>query len=189
MKIEIQKLIEQIESNNPALTSIVLQDGTLTQEELSAIINALQKNSHIQTLNLSNNPIPLNEMQVLVQLLKRQQLKLLTLVNAQISDYSAGLIAGALEKNSSLLELNLAENLIGDKGAIEIAWYSIKSSLQKVDLGGNNITDGGAAEVCNITGVKKDFSVDLKGNPEGDGLIHIEPVECTGACGAGCVLQ
>ena len=76
-------------------------------------------------------------------------LKELKLVNNQIGDKGAALIADALKKNTTLKKLYLGKNKIGDEGAALIADALKKNTtLTALGLYGNQIGDEGASALA-----------------------------------------
>ena len=87
----------------------------------------------------------------------------LSLINCNINDEKATLLAEALKTKCFLKILILTANKIGDKGAIAIAECLPQSEIQHVDLSLNQICDGGASALLEATSMK-DISLSLFGN-------------------------
>ncbi|CAF3090785.1 unnamed protein product [Rotaria sp. Silwood2] len=67
----------------------------------------------------------------------------------EIGEEGAKSLSQLLEKNGTLLELNLCGNSIGDKGAQYLAQALEKNeTLTKMDLGSNGISDEGAKHIA-----------------------------------------
>ena len=87
----------------------------------------------------------------------------LSLINCNINDEKATLLAEALKTKCFLKILVLTANKIGDKGAIAIAECLPQSEIQHIDLSLNQVCDGGASALLEATSMK-DISLSLFGN-------------------------
>ncbi len=94
----------------------------------------------------------------------------LNMLNCNLDDERAALLAEGLQYNSSVEVLKLVANDIGDKGAVAIAG-AIKGcpNLHYLDLSFNKIGDEGAITLVNIN--RDNFKLLLIGNPISDSFI------------------
>lgn len=125
---ELKPLLSQVSTNDPDLTSLHLSHKKITNKQLLQISDALQQNSNVTEIWLTNN---------------------------QISDGdcggggggagSVGYLMSVLESNRSVGEVYLGGNKIGAKGASSIANLLQKNNiLTDIGLEDNDICDGGA---------------------------------------------
>ncbi|XP_068745826.1 NLR family CARD domain-containing protein 3-like isoform X1 [Montipora capricornis] len=112
----------------------------------SALATALEINSTLTYLNLSDNEIGDSGAVALAKAMEfNSTLTFLALSYCKIGDSGAVALARAMEFNSSLTELNLGLNEIGDSGAGALAKAMERNStLTELDLFENNISSFGA---------------------------------------------
>mmetsp|Transcript_57103 Transcript_57103/g.121214 ORF Transcript_57103/g.121214 Transcript_57103/m.121214 type:complete len:317 (-) Transcript_57103:240-1190(-) len=123
---ELKPLLHQVATNDPTLTSLHLCHKKITNKQLLQISDALQSNTSVTEIWLTNN---------------------------QISDDSSGAggagsvgyFASVLESNTSVGEVYLGSNKIGAKGASSIAnLLQHNNTITDIGLDDNKICDGGA---------------------------------------------
>ncbi|KAK7165692.1 hypothetical protein R3I93_005690 [Phoxinus phoxinus] len=141
----LQKLLPVVEASRSAQ----LWDCKITDEGCAALTSALRSNSPLRELDLSGNIIGDKGLTLLSDGLKDPHCKLekLTLCECKITDEGCAALASALRSNSLLRELDLTENIIGDKG-LKLLSDGLKDphcKLEKLELWGCNITDEGCA--------------------------------------------
>ncbi|MCE3238542.1 MAG: hypothetical protein K0R24_1523 [Gammaproteobacteria bacterium] len=128
-----QGLLDQLASNDSQLTALDLSGRGLTVTQLKELIKALEGNTHLNILNVSNNPIG----DIGAQLLAAPHFHFNVL-------YASGCNISAvrpLAENTRLLELDLASNEISAAGA---GLFAENKTLQSLSLAGNPVGDEGA---------------------------------------------
>ena len=108
---------------NRTLTHLDLSENDISDLGTEAICKALQSNNVLTHLILAGNKIGDSGAVALAEALKSPatQLSHLSLVRCRITSLGVEILAGALETNRSLTNLNLSFNQISDTGAIQLA--------------------------------------------------------------------
>ena len=108
---------------NTTLHTLDMSDNEISDDEVIAISDCLKKNSSLEKLNLSKNEI-------------------------KITNEGAKMIAEALQLNTTLKQLDLSINKIFDDGATAIS-NVLKSNitLQELNISHNNITNKGITKI------------------------------------------
>jgi PAS domain S-box-containing protein len=135
-------LLERITINDAKLTEVDVSYSNLTLTELQALLQALEKNTYVTTLNVSGNPIG----DTGAQLLAAPALAFTSLVanECKITD------AKALAENTRFTSLMLASNEISGVG---LTPFADNKTLKRLSLAGNNLTDQDAEVLANNTGL------------------------------------
>lgn len=109
------KLFASSLSGVPYIQSVNLADNNLTDEALTALVNALASLPSLTSVNLSKNTIGLQAAAALGSYLGRSNcpLKKLALSYADVDDYEAAKFVTVLKTNLSLTDIDLAHNKIG----------------------------------------------------------------------------
>lgn len=177
----IKTIINEIKNNEKTEVSV---KGKLLKDELKELSAAIKENHAIKTITFSNVYFYMYDMfkeEVLQQemlpvyiagfLLKGNcSLEIINLPENSIKDDGVLYMVQALKNNSTLKHLNLANNMVSNKGAKSIAvLLSIKkSSIESIDLSGNNIGSEGIEYI--YQGIQSSASlklVNLSNNPDG----------------------
>jgi hypothetical protein len=111
------------------------------------------ENEFPSSLNLSQEQVIDQDIPIIIQqAIINKQCTILDLTGNEITSEGADLLADTLNKNSTLQELFLYNNRLGDKGVRSIAFeLSINNStLKKLHLGFNDITDDGAQHLAQM---------------------------------------
>jgi len=128
-------ILDRLKTNDPTLQQLELHRKHLTFEDLKALVAALEHNTCLTALDLSDNLINDEGAQLLAQSLRVLSLN----VSAnKISDTGAA----ALAQNTVLNALDLSYNQVGDLGAVALAENSVLTSLTLRD---NQVRSPGAA--------------------------------------------
>ena len=135
---------------NCVLTHLDLGCNDIRDEIAVALSKALESNTTLSYLNLSNDPdwceqiSPSGASALARALLKNSTLKCLVLGSNFIRDSGARAFADALQKNSSLTQLDVSENDIGDLGT-EAICKALQSNhvMTHLILSSNTIVDSG----------------------------------------------
>ena len=130
-------------------SKITLIGKELTDDNLPTIVKVLQK-GNVEELNMMMNHITLQDDTTFTdELASNTTLKVLSLLNNQISNVGAKNLSKALMKNNTLECLILRGNCIGDEGAVDIATsFLFNDTLKVVLLGENNITNVGGEKLA-----------------------------------------
>lgn len=140
------KAMRAVEKNRLALVSATEHD--LTDEDGPRLANALLKNTHLMTLNLSKNRVgPATAIMMSEALAQHTQLLTLNLSDNALDEEGAAAIAAALTSRSTAIEtLSMARCWVGDEGARALATaLAVNTSLRTLDVSGNRMTDAAAA--------------------------------------------
>lgn len=145
-------LLEPVLHGEPAETTHRLIDhhSTFWNSQLTQLIsqNQLSSSIHLIQEQLNDQDIPI----VIEQGLIQRQCTLLDLTGNEITREGAIYLAKALSDNSTLTELILYNNRLGDKGVRLLAFeLSINNhTLKKLNLGFNDLTDDGAQHLAQM---------------------------------------
>jgi hypothetical protein len=161
---ELKPLLNKISSNNEDIESIQLSHKKITDKNLLQISDALQMNTNVEEIWLTNNLI--TEVGSLTGVLeKNESVTEVYLGGNKIGDqggkiasymmwdlcytcgchdsltpHKASCIAALIQKNSTITDMGIEENNITDDGAKMLAdALSHNSTLQTLKLNGNNI--------------------------------------------------
>eukprot|EP00804_Cyclotella_cryptica_P026374 CCRYP_007691-RB/>CCRYP_007691-RB protein AED:0.07 eAED:0.07 QI:179/1/1/1/0.5/0.33/3/545/274 len=136
---ELKPLLARISSNSADLRSIQLSHKKITDKNLLQISDALQTNSNVNEIWLTNNLI--TEVGSLTAALESNStVGELYLGGNKLGDRGASCIAALIQRNSTITDMGIEENNISDAGARMLAdALSHNSTLQTLKLNGNNI--------------------------------------------------
>ena len=154
----------------PTLRSLNLECCEITDFGTNVIASALETNSTLQKVDISENDFGLAGAAALAHVLRTNScLQELTLCQNNLTDACIEAFADALRVNSTLRIFNLALNDIMDHGAGRIAGaLKHNSTLQDLDLSSNGIRNIGAVALSqallNTSGLRK---LKMSGNPIG----------------------
>ncbi|XP_039506918.1 NACHT, LRR and PYD domains-containing protein 12-like isoform X4 [Pimephales promelas] len=160
------------------LKKLWLWDCEITDEGCAALASALRSNSHLRELDLSWNKIENGGLTLLSVGLKDPLCKLekLTLINCEIKAEGCAALTSALRSNSYLRELELSENIIGDKG-LKLLSDGLKDphcKLEKLMLRCCEITAEGCAALTSALRSNSHLrELDLTGNKLQDSGVYL----------------
>lgn len=102
----------------PGLYKVNLRDNRLTDRGMGRFIRMLSKQSHITTIDLSENKIDSKSAEALTLYLKSSKcsLRVLKLSKADVDDNEAAIFMNAVEVNQSIVELDMSHNKLGGVG-------------------------------------------------------------------------
>ncbi len=131
-------------TGNPNFKSLELLYFPLSQAQLSTIIATLEKAKTVTSLICWTNKLGSQGALALAQLvMKRNDIRTLTLANNELTTESIAQIATALN-NSSLTELKLNDNLLGDNAILHIIKIILQNpKLEILKLGNNCFSKAG----------------------------------------------
>ncbi|XP_035257497.1 NACHT, LRR and PYD domains-containing protein 3-like [Anguilla anguilla] len=133
----------------------ILNSCGLTEMSCEIVASALQSNSPLRDLDLSNNNLGDSGVKLLCAGLMNPDCKLqrLGLNGCDLTEMSCEIVASALQSsNSTLRDLDLSYNNLGDSGVklLCAALMSPNCKLQRLGLGWCNITDGGCDVLASV---------------------------------------
>jgi len=134
-----------------ALTWLVLDDCHISGQGASELAAALYKNSALEHLSISYNPIGVEgATAVATFLLENKTLTHLVLRDCHISGHSASELAAALCKNSTLKDLYMEHNPIGVEGASSMSdMLQHNTSLEALWLCDDSVGEEGVHQLIN----------------------------------------
>ncbi|KAF9944947.1 hypothetical protein BGZ72_001810, partial [Mortierella alpina] len=153
--------------NAPALTTLVMSNNSIKDDETHALAEMLKTNKTLTTWDLSDNKIGDEGAQALAEALKTNStLTTLDMGNNKIRDDGAQALAGALKDNKTLTSLSLQSNSIEDNGAQELAeTFNSNKALTNLDLSSNSIGFIGTLHLILASNSNSALaSLNLKGN-------------------------
>ena len=176
--VEGATAVAKILVENKALTELDLRDCHISSEGAVELAAALCKNTTLKHLDLSRNPIGEHvegATAVAKMLLENKALTKLDLRDCHISSEGAVELAAALCTNTTIEDLDLSHNPIGEhvEGATAVAKILVENkALTELDLQDCHISSEGAVELaaalCTNTTIE---DLDLSHNPIGE---HVE---------------
>uniref|UniRef100_A0A9J7X258 NACHT, LRR and PYD domains-containing protein 12-like n=1 Tax=Cyprinus carpio carpio TaxID=630221 RepID=A0A9J7X258_CYPCA len=168
-----RRLIPAVRNCRKAL----LSDCNLTDQCCESVATALQLNSPLKELDLSNNDLRDSGGKLLFDALKSQcQLEILRLSICNFTDQCCESLASALQSsNSRLKELDLSNNDLKDSGVklIADALKSPNCKLEKLSLSGCMVTKDGCSHLASALSLKSSNlrELDLSYNHPGDSVL------------------
>lgn len=141
---EVETFCNDLISNNPHFNSLEIRACKLPADFVSILIDALQKAKTISALTFFANDLGDNGAAAFAKLVaQRTDIKKLYLAYNAVTAEGVKTLAHTL-KNTSLTELYLNENLIGDQGAPHLAAIIRQNQhLEKIHFGNNNLSKNG----------------------------------------------
>lgn len=154
---EIVKVIEEIKDNYVKDIMIIDQEFTLTYDELSQLIKALETNTSVRYIVLNYQRLSGTDAYKITQLFRlNTSISTLDLSNNNIGDMGAYYIAQLLKTNKSIAILDLGDNNISSKGAYHLAeMLKINNLLCTIYFTGNNIGDLGIKYLADALMINK----------------------------------
>jgi Ran GTPase-activating protein (RanGAP) involved in mRNA processing and transport len=123
---------------NTSLKFLDLRYNMIGDEGTVALAGALTRNTSLHTLRLCRNEIGLVGIEALAGSLMRTSLKELSLIGNKVGDRGAVVLANALATNQSLTMLDLGATDIGDVGIAALAQSLVQNdSLRRLSVGTN----------------------------------------------------
>ena len=147
-----EALCELLKSSH-SLQRLHIHNNNLSSESVASIITGLSHNSSLTTLNISNSHFNMANVDSLASVLKDHSkctLTRLDLEDCHISSEGAVELAAALCKNTTLNDLNLGRNPIGEhvEGVTAVAkMLAENTTLTKLHLWDCHISSEGAMEL------------------------------------------
>jgi Ran GTPase-activating protein (RanGAP) involved in mRNA processing and transport len=183
--IGAQELARALEVNG-TLSELWLLNNGISKEGVKQFAHALKKNTSLRRLSITAAVSRNTAMDDEIDDLKhnhqvRRAIRgaeegsaRLDLADLKLGDSGAITVAEIIEKNHTLLGLNLEHCEIGDEGAARLAKaLETNASILEVSLAGNEIGEEGAQRLMEV--LKRNqtiYDMDLGGNPLGGGLQH-----------------
>jgi hypothetical protein len=144
-----EELAKGIAANN-TLVELILDDNEIDDVGVTTLSANIAQKPLINVFSLNGNKIGPEGAHAIVQHLanpERGPLPLLSLANNHLGDAGAIHIAAFLKANSTVTKVNLSGNGIGDEGAIALAAALAHTTVTDLDLSHNNIGLDGALAI------------------------------------------
>lgn len=138
-------------SSAPSLTSLVLKDNLITDDDLEGIFSSLSQ-CNLTHLDLSHNKISCG-VEILVDkfVATSSMLSHLDLSGNKVCQKGAARLGAALAYNESLTSLNLALNELGDDGGVQLLKGVAQNQyLRNINLSSNLLSDGSARIILGL---------------------------------------
>ena len=151
-KANVDSLVSTLRDQSKcALTKLVLDDCHISGQGASELAAALCKNSTLEELFMSHNPIGMEGATAVAKfLLENKTLTKLMLNDCHISGQDASELAAALCKNSTLKHLYMEYNPIGIKGASSMSdMLQHNTSLKALWLCDDSVGEEGVHQLIN----------------------------------------
>lgn len=149
----ISEIIKSVRQDDSTLTRISGICFTSRRgNNLQALTEALQLNTHVTELNLSFCPLSDTDIQLISECLQVNNHLLIVKLNAVgITPTGARHLAKAIRRNKALQILELQGNTIGNRGCRAIA-KSLRrnNTLRKLNLNNNQLTDSGLSMISKV---------------------------------------
>ena len=169
--------LDEVRSASRSASWLSFADAFLGDAGCMRVCERFRDSSVLQHLDLKGNCIGLGGAEALADLVRHSRsLLVLALEWNAVGSCDAGVraLASALERNSSLTELDLRNNCIGPEGGVALARaLRGNSSLRVLDLRWNELGSGGGHALCSAVGGDKGnhslLELRLTGNTVGAG--------------------
>lgn len=139
-----------LHEGSPETHRLIEHNSTFWNSQLTQLISQAERSSSINLIHeqLNDQDIPI----VIEQGIIQRQCTLLDLTGNEITCEGVSYLANALSNNSTLTELILYNNRLGDKGVRLLAFeLSINNrTLKKLNLGLNDLTDDGVQHLAQM---------------------------------------
>lgn len=150
LTIDSVKALSDVIGKNKALSKLTLSNCQVSDSFMKVITNGIAQNDSLVSLDLSNNRISdagINDL--LPSLYINVSITKLNLSNNLISDEGAYYIADLLKSNVAIEYLDLSKNNIGPDGCKYISNALADTSITELELGNNKIGDKGMINLSN----------------------------------------
>ena len=146
----------------PQIDTLLLADNRLTDDTFTPLFNEIEHMHNLTHLDISFNDMD-DSSKIILEYLSttRCNLKILNMEHADIDDLECGDLMEALHTNTSLLTLDLKNNLIGEKeqlnvvmpefdtgGEVIAEMLSVNTTLTELDVSWNSIRGDSALQVA-----------------------------------------
>ncbi|XP_072893968.1 NACHT, LRR and PYD domains-containing protein 3-like [Hemitrygon akajei] len=150
----------------------------LTDSGAEDLASALSTNQTLTELELSGNELGDSGVKLVSASLRNPECKIqkLELVDVGLTDSGTDDLASALRTNSSLTELGLSGNELGDSGVklVSAALRNPECKIQKLGLYGVGLTDSGAEDLASALSTNQTLTeLDLSVNELGDSGVKL----------------
>jgi Ran GTPase-activating protein (RanGAP) involved in mRNA processing and transport len=127
--------LSSVVNDLPSLTKLNLRDNRLTDRGMGVFIHALAGQQRIVDVDISENKIDSASADALTHYLKDPKCKLakLCMSNADLDDDEIAIFMNALEKNKSIVEMDVSHNLLGGRG---------EKNAKNLNVNAQNLTGG-----------------------------------------------
>ncbi|XP_072893939.1 NACHT, LRR and PYD domains-containing protein 12-like [Hemitrygon akajei] len=158
-----------------------LWDVSLTYSGAEDLASALSTNTSLTELDMSENELGDSGVKLVSAALRNLECKIQTLemIDVGLTDSGAEDLVSALSTNTSLMELNLSNNELGDSGVklVSAALRNPECKIQKLGLIDVGLTDSGAEDLASALSTNPLLTgLDLSENKLGDAGVKIVSV-------------
>ncbi|XP_072892488.1 NACHT, LRR and PYD domains-containing protein 3-like isoform X3 [Hemitrygon akajei] len=158
-----------------------LWDVSLTYSGAEDLASALSTNTSLTELDMSENELGDSGVKLVSAALRNLECKIQTLemIDVGLTDSGAEDLVSALSTNTSLMELNLSNNDLGDSGVklVSAALRNPECKIQKLGLIDVGLTDSGAEDLASALSTNPLLTgLDLSENKLGDAGVKIVSV-------------
>ncbi|XP_059815319.1 NACHT, LRR and PYD domains-containing protein 14-like [Hypanus sabinus] len=155
-----------------------LIDVGLTDSGADDLASALSTNPSLTELNLSGNKLGDSGVKLVSAALRNPECKIqrLWLIDVGLTDSGVEDLASALSTNTSLMELDMSENELGDAGVkiVSAALRNPECKIQKLRLTRVSLTDSGAEDLVSTLSTNPSLTeLNLSGNELGDSGVKL----------------
>ena len=157
----IIKIAESLQQSVSTLKKLYINSNSITGEAATDIAIALNSNTHLQELNISNNFFRTIDIVIITKALHDiVTLEKFCLSYNNVSDEAADDIATVICSNTRLQEFDVSKSYLQSTGASKIAEALQNiSTLQKLYINSNEITDIAADDIANAVSCNTQLQV------------------------------
>ncbi|XP_059816755.1 NACHT, LRR and PYD domains-containing protein 12-like isoform X2 [Hypanus sabinus] len=155
-----------------------LWDVGLTDSGVEDFASALSTNPSLTELDMSENKLGDSGVKLVSAALRNPECKIqrLWLIDVGLSDSGVEDLASALSTNTSLMELDMSENELGDAGVkiVSAALRNPECKIQKLRLTRVSLSDSGAEDLVSALSANPSLmELNLSGNELGDSGVKL----------------
>ncbi|CAL5227399.1 g10354 [Coccomyxa viridis] len=147
----VDEWVEQLQSNDPKLTSIsIFRTRKFGHEEVKKLTAALEGNTTLHELTACHHPLSVDDAHCFAAALRsNSSLRSLSVGDASFGDEAIAVLAQGLSGNTALQKLDLEGKGLGTAGATALAQnIDADTGLRHLILTSNSLGDDGAAAVA-----------------------------------------
>ena len=149
LKLSGAVVLQALEKNSQ-LISLDLSRNNMTEAVAECLANAIKNNSGLEQLGLSHNNFNASVNVILQALKDNSQLKLLDLSKNNITGQASEHLASVIKNNSDIQQLGLSDNDLRSSAVVILQALAKISQLKVLDLNRNNMTGQAAEDLANV---------------------------------------